>query len=97
MALVEIDITHLDTRQKKRELVLLAKKSGNVHMLNYILYKLISFQERIHKPYNTQDDVINNMYESITGVYPRTRENIEKKFDEAVRNWKAYKKYTINS
>ena len=78
--------------QKKRELVILAKKSGNVHMLNYMLYKLINFGERLHKPYNTQDDVIDNMYNSITGVYPRTRENIEKKFDEAVRNWKIYKK-----
>lgn len=92
MALVEIDITHLDIRQKKRELVLLAKKSGNVHMLNYMLYKLINFGERLHKPYNTQDDVIDNMYKSITGVYPRTRENIEKNFDEAMRNWKTYKK-----
>ena len=78
--------------QKKRELVMLAKKSGNVHMLNYMLYEFINFRERIHKPFSIQDDVIDNMYESITGVYPRTRENIEKKFDEAVRGWKIYKK-----
>ena len=87
MASVEIDITHLDIRQKKRELVLLAKKSGNVHMLNYMLYKLLDFGERIHKPY-TQDEVIDNMYKSITGG---TREDIEKKFNEVVRNWKTYK------
>lgn len=91
MATIGIDLQHLHTQQKKRELIQLAKQTGNVHMLPYMFYKIMDFGIKLNRPFNTKDDVIEHMHKALVQITPNTPENVLANFKIVMNNWKEYK------
>ena len=80
--------------RKKKQLVILAKKTGNMPILEFMYNDIVNHYNNklIIKPGLTRNDVICGIYETIVEIVPNTPENITENFKKIMNNWKKYMK-----
>ena len=89
-------IQQIDLREKKRELILLAKQTNNMPTLLYAFNKLIDFcnKGKYKDNFNwatTREDIIYLMHEAMTGVNKYPQQKPIDNFLHVMDNWKEFK------
>lgn len=89
-------IPETDLIQKKRELVLLAKQTGNMPTLIYAYNKMIDFcnKDKYRERFNwaNKEELINLMHKAMTGVNAYPQQKPIDNFIHVMDNWKEFKK-----
>lgn len=90
-------------REKKRELILLAKQTGNMPTLLYAFNKMIDFCVKDRLNWTDKEDVIKLLHKAIVEVKPYSRQQktmedfVHDNFIHIMNNWKEYRQNHVTN
>jgi hypothetical protein len=85
--------------EKKRELVLLAKQTGNMPTLLYAFNKMIEFcmKDKEKFKWTNKEELINIMHKAMTGTLSYPQQQPVDNFIHVMNNWKEYKQNHVTN
>ena len=85
--------------EKKRELVLLAKQTGNMPTLIYAFNKMIEFcmKDKEKFKWTNKEELINIMHKAMTGTLSYPQQQPVDNFIHVMNNWKEYKQNHVTN